>query len=244
MYILDESNNIINTYDFPSHPCGASYADEYLYIKTARDGVYKSADGNNWEKTYEPLPEYVPYYDLEWASDWAVHELEEGWDLGIRLKKHTKNGYNFTSNITREEFCELLMTMPNIWNLIEKSYEEKTDIINFEDTSNPNIETLASIGIIKGFGDGTFLPKDMLTREQAAVILSRVTRLTDKPVENYKKHNYADSQDISNWAAEGVDITYNLNIMQGIGDNLFAPQENYTREQSAATVLRLYNYIK
>lgn len=239
VYILDENNNIINIYDFPSHPCGASYADDYLYIKTARDGVYKSKDGKNWEKTYEPLPEYVPYYDLEWASDWAVYELEDGWDLGIRLKKHTKNGYNFTSSITREEFCELLLTIPET----KVSIDEIPEIEQFNDTENHNIGKLAALGIIKGFGDGTFRPKDMLTREQAAVILARYAELFSE-VESSSQHIYADSQNISDWATEGVNIVYSLNIMHGIGDNLFDPQGNYSREQSAATVLRLYNYIK
>lgn len=83
----------------------------------------------------------------------------------------------------------------------------------------------------------------MLTREQAAVILARYAELLSE-VETSAQHIYADSQSVSDWATEGVDIVYNLNIMHGIGNNLFDPQGAYSREQSAATVLRLYNYIK
>ena len=245
VYILDSNNEILNSYTFPSLPCGASYSDGWFYIKTARDGICKTQDGAEWIKTDEQLPEYVPYYDLKSASDWAVSELQEGWELGLRLKKHTKDGYNFKSFISRLEFCELSALLLNKFNLAEN-----TDApVTFNDTSNKQIERLASAGIIEGFGDGTFRPDDPLTREQAAAILTRIIKYHAEQNslefdERLSEQTYYDDDSkISDWAKESVNIISACKIMLGVGENRFDPQGIYSREQSAVTILRLYKYL-
>ncbi len=240
VYILDEDNEIVNSYDFPSLPCGASYSDEWFFVKTARDGMFKSKDGEKWEATDEPLPEYAPFYDLEHASDWAVDELEDGWNAGLRLKKHTKNGYNFNSHISRLEFCHLAAQLLDKFELAQDIDEN----LYFDDTTDEQILRLSSLGIIEGFGDGTFRPKDLLTREQAATILSRIIRLfADESEYDTEITAFADDLWISDWAKEGVNIVSDHGIMLGVGDNRFEPQGIYTREQSAVTMIRLLNHL-
>ncbi len=238
VYTLDENYNISGSYAFTSLPCEASYNNGYYYIKTARDGVYKSQDGVEWAKTNENLPPYIPYYDLKNASDWAIPELEEAWDIGLRLKWQGES-YNFTHAISREAFCELAYA------LLEKlvATTNTNTELKFNDTTNPKIERLASIGIINGFGDGTFRPEAQLTREQAAVILSRIAKNASGNIHEYDAHTYNDSNLISDWAKDGVSLAYHLGIMHGTGDNVFAPQESYSCEQSAITLLRLYKKV-
>ena len=238
VYMLDEEYNITNSYTFPSLPCGASYDEEYFYIKTARDGVFKSNDGAEWIKTDESLPNYVPYYDLDRASEWAVPELENGWDLGLRLKNISGDGYNFKQPMLREAFCELAVQ------LLDKA-GDNTNIsvgIKFTDTTNPDVERLTRLGIIEGYGDGTFRPKQQISREEAAVILWRLAKyiLSDYNGDEFAQSEYIDYNEISEWARDGVNMVTNLGIMNGVGENKFDPKGTYSREQSAATMVRLY----
>ncbi len=245
VYILDKDNEIFSGYTFPSLPCAASYCDEWFYVKTARDGIYKTKDGTEWIKTDEQLPEYVPYYDLDNASDWAVSELEEGWKNGLRLKKHTKNGYNFRSHISRLEFCHLAAQLLDKFTLVHDIDEN----LYFNDTTDSQVLCLASAGIIEGFGDGSFRPNDMLTREQAATILTRIikyyTSKTGYEADDrlYEYTHFADDADISDWARDSINIISSHKIMLGVGENRFDPHGIYSREQSAVTILRLYEYL-
>lgn len=235
VYMADKDYNIISSFTFPSLPCAASYKDGEFYIKTARNGIYKSDNGAEWIKT-DVIPEYVPYYDLENASEWAIPELERGWEEEIRLKWYGES-YNFSVGISREAFCELAV---NLLNKIKAS-DNISGEIEFIDTQNPHIKKLAALGIIKGFGDGTFRAMEELTREQAAVILERLARYAGMEDEDADRHIYADADSISDWAKSGVSFVYNIGVMHGTGDNMFEPQSTYSIEQSAVTMLRLYD---
>lgn len=241
IYAVDKDYNITGEHTFPSLPCGASWNDGYFYVKTARDGVFKSADGIVWNKTDEDLPSYAPYYDLERASDWAIPELERGWELGLRLTWYGES-YNFKSGMSREGFCLLASKLLDRLNLAQNPLAD----IRFDDTDNPQIERLSAIGVINGFGDGTFRPSEQITREQAAVILSRLYSYIENgnthTIEG-EEHIYSDNGDISDWAKAGVNFAYNMGIMHGVGENRFEPQGSYSVEQSGVTMVRLYDCV-
>lgn len=238
VYTVNESFEKVNEYTFSSLPIRASYADEMFYVETARDGIYKSSDGLNWEKTYN-MPEYIPYYDLENASEWAKEELIRGWNENLRLKWYGES-YNFKSGISREEFCELAVKLLDKLNAAE-SNEIMTE---FSDTTNESVLRLANCGIIKGMGDGTFRSKDELTREMAAAILIRLCDYLDINTDFEDICEFADYDSIADWAKSDVAKINALGIMHGVGDNLFEPQGTYSVEQSALTVLRTYECIK
>ena len=82
--------------------------------------------------------------------------------------------------------------------------------------------------IIKGKSETEFAPNDSLTREEAAT-------------EIY--FDFADGAQISDWAINNVQVICNMGIMQGVGDNRFAPKDLYTTEQAIATLVRIYNEI-
>ena len=137
----------------------------------------------------------------------------------------------------REAFCELAV---QVLDKVGGSAETSAGI-KFEDISNPNVERLAGLGIIEGYGDGTFRPNEYITREQAAVILRRMVKCVGYSyAEDEFISGYTDYDEISEWARDGVNVMTNLGIMNGVGESKFGPKGTYTREQSAATMVRLY----
>lgn len=122
----------------------------------------------------------------------------------------------------------------------EMSLADFTDLTDKNIFDNRLIGVAYNFGIVNGISQTAFNPEGNITRQEAAAMLMRVYK-------NYAEYQNADTEfmfiddsDISEWAKEDV---YNINalgVMQGVGENSFAPLEGYTVEQAIATFLRLY----
>jgi len=164
-------------------------------------------------------------------SPWASGNVYEAIAAGI-VPVELRSDY--TQAITRAEFCALAVAL----------YEAVTGSeiygrMPFEDTDDESVEKAAAVGIVAGVGNGMFAPDDKLTREQAAVILSRFAYAIGNPF-SIRAPSCKDSGSISTWAFEHVGQLLKSGIMAGVGNNMFDPKGPYTREQSIITVMRLY----
>ena len=90
-------------------------------------------------------------------------------------------------------------------------------------------------GIISGYGNGLFGPGAPVSREQIAAIL---WRYAGSPAAEAGT-DFADEEDISNYAAQAVDWARANGVVDGVDGNRFLPQDNATRAQVAA-ILRNY----
>ena|GEM_PF-2133026 len=169
------------------------------------------------------------------VSPWAVEYVNEA--LAKNLVPNTLLTQSnvqrcLTLPVTRAEFAALAVR------LYETNNDEITGRVSFTDTRDVNVEKLAYIGVITGVGDNRFSPNRTLTREEAAVILSRLSYAMGQPLP-IQTANFADG-DISSWAIDGIGQVHSAGIMGGVGGNMFAPQQSFSREQSIITILRLY----
>ncbi|HJF33353.1 MAG TPA: S-layer homology domain-containing protein [Sporosarcina psychrophila] len=99
------------------------------------------------------------------------------------------------------------------------------------------ISFLKDLGYIKGDLDGKFNPGNTLSREHAAVILSRVFNLdtTKASAQQFKdvpkKHRYYNE----------INAIANANLVGGKGDGTFDPAGQLTRAQMAAILVKAYS---
>ncbi len=190
------------------------------------DGTFIVSDGENYG-----VAKYTGFIS-QWAKE-AVAEAKK-----INLINADEN-YNYTAVITREEFCEFIFnyftTVPDGLTAI---YAENP----FADTDNTHISVLNALGVIKGKSETEFAPNDYLTREEAATIIFRLINTVHSgwtATEQY--FDFADSEQISYWAMNSIQVICNMGIMKGVGDNNFAPQDLYTIDQAIATLVRVYD---
>ncbi len=106
----------------------------------------------------------------------------------------------------------------------------------------------AANGITGGVGGNRFAPDDNVTREQAAAILLRYARLVGKgPVGEIKGGpEFADKDQISDWALEGVMWCSMIGVIKGKpGDNgmLFDPQGSAIRAELATMLHRFSDNV-
>ena len=189
---------------------------------------------NNNNDKYELAPggqtsgTSVPY------SDWAKADIEKAIALNII---NVGGNYNFPAPITREEFCELIYNY--CYNVV-KEVDTVTGENKFTDTTNSKIIRLNAMGIINGKSETEFAPNDLLTREEAAVILNRMVNKTIPVPVTEMYFNFDDEASISDWASDSIQVMCNMGVMNGVGENKFAPQDTYTTEQAIVTIVRVY----
>ncbi|MBE6682325.1 MAG: S-layer homology domain-containing protein, partial [Ruminococcaceae bacterium] len=120
--------------------------------------------------------------------------------------------------------------------------------------------------ITTGVSATTFEPNTLLNREQAATMLTRTFKratMNGWTIQNdaqfaltYDKPSaFADDKDISDWAKDSVYFMAANNIINGVGDNKFAPKNitseeeatgyaNATREQALIIAVRMVENLK
>lgn len=175
-------------------------------------------------------------------SSWAKEEINAASSLGI-----VPEGSDlwWQDPCTRKEFCRILALA--LEKVTEKSIAKNAANaypVNFNDCANQDVLAAAALGIVKGMGNGTFNPDHFITRQEAAVMLSRACVLLTIGTTR-EETTYSDVESFAPWAVEGIDYVSHVytssgvSLMQGVGNSEFAPVAAYTVEQSVLTLLRL-----
>ena len=214
---------------------GVSY--EYIVLKSTVTDTKNDLEipkKEAWEEVTDVVYEGEVTTSLAPPSDWAWDSVVKATDLNIL---EPGKEYNFLKPITREEFCELIYNYcANVLEMLSTADGDR-----FADTDNPKIEILCAMGIINGKSTHEFAPDDALTREEAAVILQRMVNATVPVTVTEMWFEFDDIDYISDWAMDAVQTMCNMNVMNGVGGNEFAPKEVYTTEQAIVTITRVYS---
>jgi len=180
----------------------------------------------------------LPLYQLstpEQPSDWAIEPVNTAISNGL-VPVLLQSLY--TQPTTRAEFAAFATALHEAYTGVEIPYR-----IPFNDTDDINVQKMGALGVVLGVGDGYFNPDATLTREQAAVMLVRLSDVLGHTLPQ-SNADFADTESISSWAIDAVGRLQSAGIMHGVGDNLFSPMGLYTREQSIVTILRLFDWMQ
>ena len=102
---------------------------------------------------------------------------------------------------------------------------------------------------MNGIGNGKFNPNGLISRQEAAVMLMRTAAVLGVTETGGEPVIFTDRDTFAEWARDAIAFVSSLKdknnnaIMGGIGNGMFSPRGNYTREQSYVTILRLFNAI-
>jgi len=177
------------------------------------------------------------------ASDWATAELTEADEMG--LIPDCLRGADLTKPITRAEFAAVSV---KVYESLTGTKAEPVSQNPFTDTADAEILKAYNVGVTNGMSATEFAPKVLLNREQAATMLTRVykkvsidgwTLETDSSFNAQFKGMFtspaafADDAKISDWAKDSVYFMAANNIINGVGNNTFAPKATTSAEQAA-----------
>ena len=102
----------------------------------------------------------------DWFTPFVAACVEAGYINGVSETEFAPN-----ENITREQACAILGRALNVAGEGELTF---TDAAEVEEYAKAFVAALAEMGIVNGYEDGTFAPKNNITRAEAAKIIAGV----------------------------------------------------------------------
>lgn len=167
----------------------------------------------------------------DWAKDAIVALKEEGMVSG-----YPDGSFMPQKSVTREEFVKMLITALGI--------DELDADATFSDVDPgawyaPYVNTAASMGIVSGIDDNQFGIGREISRQQMAVMVYRAA----SGIEFAASREYAgfdDEAQIADYAKDAVRVLYCAGKINGVGDNLFAPEKSLTRAEAAKIIYEIF----
>lgn len=210
--------------------------------------VYRRSGGGS------ATPTYTVKYESNGGSDVESVNLTSG-KVAREPEPPVKDGYTFEGWYTDKELTTAYdfdtkvtksFTLYAKWTEIEKE-PESTDTHNCPSKAFADLDTSAwyhldidyaiENGIFKGVTENTFAPNDKLTRAMLVTVLYRVE---GEPATS-RSIPFADV-DMGAYYASAVSWAKQNGIVNGVTENEFAPDDNVTREQIAAIMMRYAVY--
>jgi len=100
-----------------------------------------------------------------------------------------------------------------------------------------DVATAVAQGYMSGYGNGFFGPNDVVTREQAAVMIAKQKGLT---VNEARAYTFADGAACSGWALGYIGAVADAGYMIGDTANMFHPMTPLTRAEAVSALDRVF----
>lgn len=210
--------------------------DVDIYVSFAEDEWYCSGQEDCPTFGYADVADDAWYHQ---AVDWAV-----GHNVMIGHYGYIVPVFDPDGEITRAQMAQVF------YNMVGKPDVDRTEAAKFSDCDAaawyaPAIAWAVGEGLFQGYGnEGTFGPDDVLTREQAALVLMRVAEKNGQDVsERDDLGAFPDADAVSDWASDALAWAVAEDIVRGVEEEgkptTLAPQGTATRAQAAALMMRL-----
>ena len=144
---------------------------------------------------------------------------------------------DFTKQIDRESFASVAVK------LYESISGRKASVISenpFTDTSNEHVLTAYALGITKGTSENTFSPNAKKTREEMAVMITRVLEKVGINVTAYPEAavKFDDDAEFHDWGRNSIYFMSVSGIIKGVGNNKMNATGTAKAEEAVAIALR------
>lgn len=233
----------IGTYGSENFICYMPSAGDTAILRYAESEFLDSDEGvnggiinfANTSKDFLKLPQ----------AEWAINEIRTAAAKNLVPYEFTDK---YEREITREQMANLIANFICITGnyLSLDDYMAANGISystgNFRDCIGRSgaIDQLFAMGIITGRGNGTFDPDGKITRQEAAVILTRAAGKFMYVGTKYNK-NPADSKQLADWGRYSVMWCIDNGIFTPDGSNKIYPLDSLTVQQAITVLSRLYN---
>nr|WP_246239715.1 S-layer homology domain-containing protein [Paenibacillus anseongense] len=221
-------------------------------IRSDLAGVYH-VNGTNVEYvggtvskgTFTFTAEHFSYYTIleynktfaDLAGHWAAKSVQSLAAKQI-VEGVDEQHYEPNRSITRAEFVTLLMrTLKWSGHTTPQAGSNPFSDVAANAYYTEQVTGAASLGIVSGY-NGAFRPNDIITREEAVVALVQTAKYFNVVGANKAEPAFADTNDISSWAAAAVNQAWSKGLIEGDGAR-FNPKSSVTRAEVAVMITRL-----
>ncbi len=185
------------------------------------------------------LPAIIPQPETKFEDvpqdHWAEKSINAVAGLGL-VKGVGENRYDMATAMTRGSLATVLYRLSNG----KPSKEMDFTDVEKDEWYAESISWAAKHGVVQGVGEALFKPKDIISREQLAVMLCRYAKVLGMDVESSAKvlESFHDSDKTGAWAVDGVAWCVEKGILRGKGGNTLDPAADVSRAEVAVMLER------
>lgn len=198
-------------------------------------------DEGDYTKPTEKETDFVPgpskYYPDQNIDSWAVANVNKAHEYGL-MSGTAKGYFEPQREITRAEFTAIICRILNLDT--DASFTQKFSDVKKTDWHFAYVMAAYNAGYVNGMSDTSFAPNNYITREEIAVMVSRILNVTGNEADAYQ---FADGQNIAAWARIYVAAVNQTGIMTGDQFGQFLPKNQVNRQTVATIAVRLYEYL-
>lgn len=200
----------------------ARQADSYL---SSREEIQQATDA-----LVQATGEVNVFADTE--HHWAKSTLARAYARGL-VSGDGKGNYAPDQRMSRSEIARLIATGFDLPSADEEvTFADEDEI---PDWAAEAVHKAVAAGVMTGFEDNTFAPDREVSRAELVVMVVKALQLN---VDESFEPEFADAADIPEDAKPYVAVAAEKGIVNGVGNDMFAPSKPVTRAEAATIVLR------
>ena len=141
---------------------------------------------------------------------------------------------------------EMVQTLANFSKADLTAYADKDS--GFTDVSKtawyaPVVAWAVDQGLVNGMGDGSFAPETPISRQHLCTVMARYLRKLGFESKTAVKA-FDDDDLMEDTSRDDIYFCAGLGLVNGVGNNLFDPQSNATRAETAKILVGMYALIQ
>ena len=193
-------------------------------------------DGYYLRETETVFPAADRYRDTE--GHWAETSIRRMTELEA-VNGIEKHSFAPDMKVSRAMFVAVLC---RLFGTEDGRYVSVFDDVKDGDWYAPYINWAAANDLVIGYGDGSFGPDDLLTREQMAAILTRCcAKFGIRLPGSAANGAFSDAEKISDWARDAVELAQRSGLINGRETGEFDPTGSASRAEMCTVFCRLYD---
>ncbi|MDO7907710.1 S-layer homology domain-containing protein [Paenibacillus sp. JX-17] len=178
------------------------------------------------------------YSDI--AQHWAMDSIKKLTKLRV-INGYPNGGFKPDEQITRAEFAAMI-DRAFVDMASRKVSMKDDDFTAFRDIngrwSTDSLKKLVKVGVLNGYEDGTIRPEKTISRQEMALIITRVLNANILKVDT-SKVQFTDLGGA--YGADAIKRTSVLGIFNGKAEHTFDPNSGATRAEAIETIINTYS---
>ena len=172
------------------------------------------------------IPNFLDVSANSWYAEYVNYLAERGIVNG-----KTATTFEPNAQITRAEFIKIIAEVAGA-DLTGQTSAKFSDVASGAWYA-PYVAWGVENGLINGISDTQFDPNGNITRQDMATLISRYAGFAEFELPQTEESvTFTDASDIASYAKEAVSQMQKAGIINGRGDNTFAPKDNATRAEA------------
>lgn len=202
-----------------------------LYAKWTEEGTEPDPGEEPGEETgTDPGTGDTPDFSDVPANSWYAEYVTYLAERGI-VNGKTATTFEPDSRITRAEFIKIIAEVAGA-DVTGQTSSKFSDVASGSWYA-PYVAWGVENGLINGVSDTQFDPNGNITRQDMATLISRYAGFAEFELpQTEEPAAFSDASDIASYAQDAVSQMQRAGIINGRGDNTFAPQDNATRAEA------------